>query len=80
MALASAWMLAMMGCTVTHIDTPSWSMNRVSLFQKPEISGVSVDTNGTTRLESYRNGQDLQPVIEAAVGAAVKAAVGQVTP
>lgn len=80
LAAMSAAMLTAIGCTVTHIDGPTWSMSRISLFQRPEIQEVQVATNGTTTLTGYRNGQDIQPVIEAAVSSAVTAATKAVTP
>ena len=84
LALLSALMVAAMmvsaGCTSTVIETPTWQMLRVSLFQRPEISEVSATSNGTVKVAGYRNGQDLSPVIEAAIQAGIQGALKATNP
>ena len=68
-----------MGCTKTKIDRRadgSWSINRSSLFQKLEIPGATVATNGTWTLKGYSNDGGAASLEGIARGAAEGAAKG----
>lgn len=68
------------GCTRTKIDRRadgSWSINRSSLFQKLDIPGATVSSNGTWTLKGYSNdggAATAATLLEAAVAGAVKGA------
>jgi hypothetical protein len=71
LSLALALLLAA-GCTRTSIKTPTWSMDRVSFFQRVEVPTMSIATNGTATLRGYRNdgGSEAAAAIAAAATAA----------
>ena len=60
------------GCTVTRFENKDGvKLVRYSFLQAPEIGEVSLTTNAAT-MKGYK-GQELAPIVEAAVGAAIKA-------
>lgn len=68
-----------LGCTKTKIERRadgSWSINRSSLFQKLEIPGATVATNGTWTLKGYSNDGGAASLEGIARGAAEGAAKG----
>jgi hypothetical protein len=81
LAIAVALLMAglLCGCTVTRFESNGVKLARYSFFQAPEIQSVTLATNSAT-LTGYKNGQDIAPVIDAAVSAAVKAAMQGVKP
>ena len=62
------------GCTQTKIQTPTWSMERVTFLQRTDVPKITVLDDGSIEVEGYSNDGG-NGAIAAAVGAAVKAAV-----
>lgn len=69
--------LTLCGCTVTEIQSDTWTMRRRSFLQRMDIAEVTVGTNGMATLRGYKNdggNEALGVAVGAAVAAAVKAA------
>lgn len=71
--------LAFAGCTKTSVTTPTWSLERTSIFQKTEIPALTISTNGTVALKGYSNdggnealGSLLKAMYDAGVASAKK--------
>ncbi len=68
--------LALCGCTVTEIQSDTWTMKRRSFLQRMDIAEVTVGTNGMATLRGYKNdggNEAAANITAAAVSAAVKA-------
>lgn len=73
-AIAIAAMMLAGGCTQTKIQTPTWSMTRLTFLQRTDVPKITVLDDGSIEVEGYSNDGG-NGAIAAAVGAAVKAAV-----
>ena len=71
-AMTLAAILGASGCAYTVVNTPSWSMYRISLMWKTD-GEITIATNGTVSAKG--SSSDDGENIKAAVGAAVEAAV-----
>jgi hypothetical protein len=49
----AAMMLA--GCTQTKIQTPTWSMERVTFLQRTDVPKITVLDDGSIEVEGYSN-------------------------
>jgi len=69
----AALMLA--GCTQTKIQTPTWSMERVTFLQRTDVPKITVLNDGSIEVEGYSNdggNQAIAAIVTAAVRGAVK--------
>lgn len=67
----------LVGCTVTNVSGPGWTLHRTSFLQQVSAMEVTISSNGTATLKGYGNDGGVQTVAiitAAAVEAGVKAA------
>ena len=67
--------LMMAGCTQTKIQTPTWSMERVTFLQRTDVPKITVLNGGSIEVEGYSNdggNQATAAIVTAAVRGAVK--------
>ena len=62
--------LALCGCTITRIKADGWTLERISIFQRPEIQRVRMPDG--SELDGYKNGQDVGEVAAKITEAAMK--------
>ena len=73
-AIVIAAIMMLAGCTQTKIQTPTWSMERVTLLQRTDVPKITVLDDGSIEVEGYSNDGG-NGAISAAVEAAVRGAV-----